>query len=221
MAPLTSVDNPSSKLNGSASLTTHTSQALVAEVTMAFLIASVPDSMLSYTRNGCDHQEIRRSSALHTEMTQEELVHVPQVLPLEGQSESGLFDGFCAQPVSRLTGTVQPVVELIVELVVNLGVSCCPLDHFVSDSCGTGAVIIFKNMKKSHVLSLGSSVLARSSLILESDQGSKRNLKGKESRIYGRTGEYCVATARIYLDQDVARAIQDFQWTSFSNRKCQ
>ena len=218
MAPLTSVDNPSSKLNGSASLTTHTSQALVAEVTMAFLIASVPDSMLSYTRNGCDHQEIRRSSALHTEMTLEELVHVPQVLPLEGQSESGLFDGFCAQPVSRLTGTGgradrragrQPWCFLL------------PSRPFCIRFLWNGGRYNLQEHEKVACLSLGSSVLARSSLILESDQGSKRNLKGKESRIYGRTGEYCVATARIYLDQDVARAIQDFQWTSFSNLKCQ
>jgi len=97
---------------------------------VTFLIAPVLDAVLSYTRKGCDHEGIRRCSALHTETN---WLHVPQVLSLEDGSESGLFDGSCAQPVSWLTRTV----ELVVELVVNPDVSCCPPDHLKSDPCGT------------------------------------------------------------------------------------
>ena len=62
---------------------------------------------------------------------------MPQVLYLEDRPESGLFDESFAQPISWLARTV----ELVVELVVDIDVSCCLLDHFVPDPCGTGAVL--------------------------------------------------------------------------------
>ncbi len=74
----------------------------------------------------------------YTEMTRREFLHVPQALSLEDRSENGLFDRSCAQPVSGPARTV----ELVIELVVDFDVSCCLLNRFVSDPCGTEAVLI-------------------------------------------------------------------------------
>ena len=74
----------------------------------------------------------------YTEMTRREFSHAPQALPWKtGRNVVYLID-----PAPSPLGGWRGRVELVVELVVDFDVSCCLLDHFVSDPCGTEAVII-------------------------------------------------------------------------------
>lgn len=119
-------------------------------------------------------------------------MQVPQVLSLEDRSKSGLFDGSCAQSVSWLARTV----ELVVELVVDIDVSCCLLDHFVSDPRGTGVVLInlcSSRHRKGRMSSFWEPQSSQGHQSCSNQiKGSKSNRKGKERRIYGQRGEFCI-----------------------------
>ena len=147
------------------------------------------------------------------------MLQVPQVLSLEDRSKSGLFDASCAQPVSWLARTV----ELVVELVVDIDVSCCLLDHFVSDPRGTGAVLINLCSSRHRKGRMSSFWEPQSS---QGHQSCSNQIKGSKATAKGRKEEYMVEEENsvlwatgFCLDQGAARVIQDFQWTRFARNR--
>ena len=161
----------------SASLTTDTSQTLVAGVIAISLIPPVLDAVLT---KGAIIKELA-GPRHYTEMTRREFLHAPRALSWKtGRKVVHLID-----PAPSPLGGWRGRVELVVELVVDFDVSCCLLDHFVSHPCGTEAVIIDQCSSRNRKVctssfwepQLSQGYQSRS-ITFESNQGSKSSRKG-------------------------------------------